>query len=110
MHDLDRALGGIDGDAGEARGQFPGAEPVVAVPVSGVDVGQPLAGPLDPVADALDLRKSEGRVDGGRPVSRRPASTTEATTLPGTSPAGASRRPSHTRQRASRHETAGSVT
>ena len=61
-HDLDRGLGGVDGDAGEAAGQFAGAEPVVAVPVGGVDVGQPPAGPLDPVADGLDLRAGEGRV------------------------------------------------
>jgi hypothetical protein len=62
LHDLDRALGGVGGDAGEAPGQFPGAEPVVAVPVGGVDVGQPPTGPLDPVTDALDLRAGEGRV------------------------------------------------
>jgi hypothetical protein len=61
-HHLDRPLGRVDGDAGEAPGQLPGAEPVVAVPVGGVDAGQPPAGPLDPVTGGLDLRAGEGRV------------------------------------------------
>ena len=56
-------LGRVGGRAGEPPDDPVGAEPVVAVPVGGVDVGQPLAGPLDPVAHPVDLVVGEWRVD-----------------------------------------------
>src|ERR1700722_8206245 len=48
--------------AGARRGMEPTGPSVAEAPVGGVDVGEPAAGPLDRVPDALDLRADEGRV------------------------------------------------
>jgi hypothetical protein len=63
MHQPDRAFGGVGDRAGETAHQHVGTEPMVAVPVRGVDISQPLARPLDPVADPADLFAGIGRVD-----------------------------------------------
>jgi hypothetical protein len=59
VHESDRALGGVNRYAGEAFGQQRYAEPVIAVAMSDVDVGQPLAGAFDPVTDPLGLLDGE---------------------------------------------------
>jgi len=63
VHFRNRAFGGICYGAWETLQQLVGAEPMVAMPVSGIDVGQRLAGLLDPVANPLHLITGEGRVD-----------------------------------------------
>ena len=63
VHLRDGAFGGVRDNSGETLQQQVGAEPVIAVPVGGVDVGQLLAGVFDPVADALHLIAGERRVD-----------------------------------------------
>jgi hypothetical protein len=68
VHHRDGLLCRVGDRAGEPPDQPVGAEPMVAVPVGGVDVGQPLAGSLDPVAHPVDLLEGERRVDQYRVV------------------------------------------
>jgi hypothetical protein len=63
VHHRDRPVGGIRNGTREAPHQQVGAEPVIAVPVGGVDVGQSLAEAFDPVADARHLLAGERHVD-----------------------------------------------
>ena len=63
VHLRDGAFGRVRDNSGETLQQQVGAEPVIAVPVRRVDVGQLLTGALDPVADALYLIAGERRVD-----------------------------------------------
>ena len=68
VHHRDGLLRRVRDRAGEPPDDSVGTEPVVAVPVGGVDVGQPPAGPFDPVAHPVDLVVGEWRVDQERVV------------------------------------------
>ena len=63
VHHRDGAICRICDRAWKPLQQKVGAEPVVAVPVSGIDRGQAFAGTFDPVTDPADLLTGEGRVD-----------------------------------------------
>jgi hypothetical protein len=63
VHHRDAAVGGVWDRSGETLQQQVGAEPVIAVPMRGVDIRQLLAGVFDPVADAFHLIAGEWRVN-----------------------------------------------